>query len=175
MFHTTDPTLSLSPLEMLRRCIVDHQTLPVVCSLFLSGQFPSQPKPSGTLPYAKSPLPYPQHFTCQWTPLNTCILTQDLRLWSRMEQIPYVQFSLSHICLIIPHATFYYSTCSLPFVTCYVSSLQYISFEYPSCISPVSNINYSSPSFLTLLQKSNLSVQNQGHIGDGWHNTYVEA
>ena len=115
MFCTTDPTPSPSPLETLCRCIVNHQTLPVVRSLFPSGQFPSQPEPSGTLPYVKSPLPYPRHFTCQWTLLNTCILTQDLGLWSCMEQIPYVQFSLSHICLIIPHAIFYYySTCSLP-------------------------------------------------------------
>ena len=103
-FRTTDPTPSLSPLEMLRRCIVDHQTLPVVHSLFPSGQFLSWPKSSGTLPYAKSPLPYPWYFTCQRTPFNTCILTQDLRLWSCMEQIPYVQFSLSHVRLI-------YSTC----------------------------------------------------------------
>ena len=112
-FRTTDPTPSLSPLKTLCRRIVDHQTLPVVCSLFPSRQFPSWPESSSTLPYAKSPLPYPQHFTCQRTPSNTCILTQDLRLRSRTEQIPYVQSSLSHICLIIPHATFYYSTCHL--------------------------------------------------------------
>ena len=37
------------------------------------------------------------------------------------------------------------STCSLPFVTYHVSSLQYINFEYPSCISLVSNIKSSSP------------------------------
>ena len=113
MFHTTDPTPSLSPLKTLCRCIVDHQTLPVVRSLFLSRQFPSWPESSGTLPYAKSPLPYPWHLTCQRTPFNTCILTQDLRLQSHMEQIPYVQSSLSYVCLIIPHATFYYSTCHL--------------------------------------------------------------
>ena len=130
---------------MLYRCIVDHQTLPVVHSLFPSGQFPSRPESSSTLLYVKTPLPYPWHFTCQRTPLNTCILTQHLRLRSCTEQIPYVQFSLSHVCLIIPHATFYYSTCLLPFITCHVSSLQYISFEYPSCISPVLNINFSSP------------------------------
>ena len=58
-FCITDPTPSLSLPEMLCRCIVDHQTLPVVHSLFPSGQFLSQPEPSGTLPYAKSPLPYP--------------------------------------------------------------------------------------------------------------------
>ena len=111
MFHTTDPTPTPSPLETLCRCIVDHQKLPVACSLFPSRQFLSQPKSSSTLLYAKTPLPYPWHFTCQQTPLNTSKLTQHLGLLSHMEQIPYIQFSLSHICLIIPHATFYYSTC----------------------------------------------------------------
>ena len=43
-FRTTDPTLSLSLLETLHRRIVDHQTLPVVRSLFLSGQFLSWPE-----------------------------------------------------------------------------------------------------------------------------------
>ena len=33
-FHITDPTLSPSPPETLHRRIVDHQTLPVVRSLF---------------------------------------------------------------------------------------------------------------------------------------------
>ena len=174
-FCTTDPTPTPSLLKTLHRCIVDHQTLPVICSLFPSGQFLSWPESSSTLLYAKTPLPYPRHFTCQQTPLNTCILTQHLGLRSRTEQIPYVQFSLSHVCLIIPHAICKSSTCSLPFVTCHVSSLQYISFKYLSCISPVSNINSSSPSFLTSPQKSNLSIWNQGHIGDGWHNTYIEA
>ena len=58
-FHITDPTLSLSLPKTLRRHIVDHQTLPVVHSLFPSGQFLSWPESSATLPYAKSPLPYP--------------------------------------------------------------------------------------------------------------------
>ena len=58
-FHITDPTPSPSLPETLRRRIVDHQTLPVIHSLFPSGQFPSRPESSGTLPYAKSPLPYP--------------------------------------------------------------------------------------------------------------------
>ena len=82
---------------------------------------------------------------------------------------------IPHATFIIPHVIYKCSTCLLPFVTCYVPSSQYISFEYLSCISPVSNINSRSPSFLTSSQKSNLSVQNQGHIGDGWHNTYIEA
>ena len=105
-FRTTDPTLSLSPLKMLCRCIVDHHTLPVICSLCPSGHFLSQPESSSTLLYAKTPLPYLQHFTCQQTLLNTCILTQHLGLQSHTEQIPYVQFSLSHVCLTIPHVTF---------------------------------------------------------------------
>ena len=53
-FRTTDPTLSLSPLETLCRCIVDHHTLPVVRSLCLSGHFPSQPESSGTLLYVNT-------------------------------------------------------------------------------------------------------------------------
>ena len=120
-FHTTDPTSSPSPLEMLRRSIVDHQTLPVVRSLFPSGQFLSWPESSSTLPYVKSPLPYPWHFTCQRTPFNTCILTQDLGLRSCTEQMPYVQSSLSHICLIIPHAAFllfHMSFINLPHAHC---------------------------------------------------------
>ena len=40
-FRITDPTPSPSPPKTLCRRIVDHQTLPVVRSLFLSGQFPS--------------------------------------------------------------------------------------------------------------------------------------
>ena len=82
----------------------------------------------------------------------------------------------------IPHATFIIpdvisksSTCSLPFVTYYVSDLQYISIKYLSCIFLSFEYQTSSPSFLTLSQKSNLSVQNQGHIGDRRHNTYIEA
>ena len=96
---------ALSPLKTLCRRIVDHHTLPVICSLCPSGQFPYQSGSSGTLLYAKTPLPYLRHFNCQRPPLNTCILTQHLGVQSRTEQIPYVQFSLPHICIIIPHAT----------------------------------------------------------------------
>ena len=39
-----------------------------------------------------------------------------------------------HATFIIPHVIYKSSTCSLPFITCYVSSSQYISFEYLSCI-----------------------------------------
>ena len=51
-----------------------------------------------------------------------------------------------HMLLLLFHMLFpNSSTCSLPFVTHHVSSLEYISFEYPSCISLVSNIRSSSP------------------------------
>ena len=151
MFHTTDPTPSPSLLKTLHRHIVDHHTLPVVHSLCPSRQFPYQPGSSSTLLYVKTPLPYLQYFTCQWTPLNTCIFTQHLGVWSCMEQIPYVQFPchtfvllFQMLLLIIPHAISKSSTCSLPLVTFHVSVLLYISIEYLSCISSVSNIKSSS-------------------------------
>ena len=132
---------------MLHRCIVDHHTLPVVCSLCPSRQFPYRPESSSTLLYVKTPLPYLQHFTCQQIPLNTCILTQHLRVWSHTEQIPYVQFPLPHVCLIIPHVTSHYSTCyfqifhmliALRYLSCFIPSvyklrvpiLYFFSFKY---------------------------------------------
>ena len=151
-FCTTDPTPSPSLLEMLHRHIVDHHTLPVVHSLCPSRQFLSWPESSGTLLYAKAPLPYPRHFTCQQIPLNTCILPSisdygHTQSRYHMFSFPCHMFVLLfHMLLfIIPHVISKYSTCSLPFVTYHVSSLQYISFEDPSCISLVSNINSSSP------------------------------
>ena len=104
MFCTTDPTPSPSLLEMLHRHIVDHHTSPVIRSLFPSGQFL-----------------YLQHPTIRENTFNlssalhlstdSAQLTQHLGLWSCTEQIPYVQFPLPHICLIIPHVTSHYSTC----------------------------------------------------------------
>ena len=112
-FHITDPTASLSPPETLRRRIVDHQTLPVVCSLFPSG-------PSPPAPYHMPNHHYPilQHFTCQWTPSNTCIITQHLRLRLHTEQIPHVQFPLPHVYFTSPHARF-----TLPCVSLYLKFL----------------------------------------------------
>ena len=49
-FRITDLTPSPSPPETLCRRIVGHQTLPVIRSLFPSGQFPSRSESSGTLP-----------------------------------------------------------------------------------------------------------------------------
>ena len=122
-------------------------SLPVVRSLCPSGQFSYWSGSSSTLLYVKTPLPYLQHFTSQQTLLNTCILTQHLGVQSRTKQIPYVQFPLPHICIILPHATSYYSTCyfqSLPHAHCpslplcfipsvyklWVPVLYFLSFEY---------------------------------------------
>ena len=138
MFHTTDPTPSPSPLEMLCRCIVDHHTSPVICSLFPSGQFLYRPRSSGTLLYVKTPSTYLWHFTCQWTPLNLLSISDYGHAWSRYHMFSFPCHTLvllfHMLLLIIPHAISKSSTCSLPFVTYHVSSLQYISFKYPSCI-----------------------------------------
>ena len=130
MFCTTDSTLSLSLLKTLHRRIVDHHTLPVVHSLCLSRQFPYRSGSSSTLLYAKTPLPYLRHFTCQQTPLNTCILNQHLGVWSCTEQIPYVQFSLPHICIILPHATLIF-----PHVISKIFHML-VALRYPSCFIP---------------------------------------
>ena len=103
MFCTTDPTPSPSPLETLCRCIVDHHTLPVVCSLCLSGQFLYQPKSSSTLLYAKKPLPYLRHFTCQWTPLN---------MYTYSASRSMVMHGADTICSVsLASCLSYYSTC----------------------------------------------------------------
>ena len=128
-FRTTDPTPSPSLLETLCRCIVDHQTLPVVRSLFPSGQFLSQPESSSTLLYVKTPLPYPQHFTCQQTPLNTCILPSISdygHTWSR-----YHMFSFP--C----HMFVYYSTC-------YFSSVHMLFLNLPHARCPLLPIMFHS-------------------------------
>ena len=133
MFRITDPTLSLSPPKTLCRCIVDHQTLPVVCSLFPSGQFPSRPEPSGTLPYAKSPLPYPSalhlsmdsvqhmhHYSASWITVThgadtTCSVSFATRI-------------------------FHFTTCSVSFATCifhfttcsFYITMRFLIFDIPS-------------------------------------------
>ena len=181
-FHTTNSTLSLSPLETLHRCIVDHHII------------------SHTPPLPVWIIPIPVWLLWHFI---TCknILTLSSALHKSMDSTHFVLhlFSISqyghaqstyhmfillchtfvssyhaflllfHMLLpIIPHAC-----CpSLPFM---FQFFPYISIEYLSCIFPVSNINSVHPSFLTSPQKSILSVQNQGHIGDGWHNTYIEA
>ena len=113
MFCTTDPTPSPSPLKTLRRCIVHHQTLPVICSLFLSRQFPSWPKSSGTLLYAKTPLPYPQHFTCQQTPLNTCILPSILDYGHTQSRYHMFSFPCH---MFVYYSTCYFSSFHMPFL-----------------------------------------------------------
>ena len=90
---------------------------------------------------------------------------------------------LCHTFVSFYHVFLFYSTCyfsffhmlvAIHYLSCF-SSFLYISIEYLSCIFPVLNINSVHPSFLTSPQKSTLSIWNQGHIGDEWHNTYVEA
>ena len=139
-YHRSNSISSL--LKTLCRHIADHHTLPVIHSLFLSDN--SRPGPSPLAPYyillyVKTPLPY----------LYSPNISDYSHAQSRyhMFSFPCHTFVLLfHMLLfIIPHAISKSSTCSLPFITCHVSSLQYISFEYPSCISPVSNINSSSP------------------------------
>ena len=85
---------------------------------------------SCTLPFSIPPAPYHmpnhhypilQHFTCQQTPSNTCIITQHLGLQLHMEQIPYVQFPLPHIYFTSPYAHF-----TLPCVFLYL-------IFFPSC------------------------------------------
>ena len=120
-------------------------SLPVVHSLCLSGQFPYRSRSSGTLLYAKTPLPYLWHFTCQQTPLNTCILIQHLRVQPCMEQIPYVHFPLPHVCLILPYFHIIIPHACCPSLPIMFQFFQYISIEYLSCISSVLNIKSSSP------------------------------
>ena len=122
-------------------------SLPVICSLCLSGQFPYWSGSSGTLLYVKTPLPYLRYFTFQRTPLNTCILIQHLGVWPCTEKIPYVQFALPHICIIHPHATLiiphviskiFHMLIALHYLLCFILSvyklwvpiLYFLSFEY---------------------------------------------
>ena len=119
MFHTTDPTLSLSPLEMLRRCIVDHHTLPVVHSLCLSGQFL-----------------YLRHPTiCE----NTLTLSSAFHLsmdsTQHMYTYPASRITVTHradtICSVsLATCLFYYSTC-------YFSSFHMLFLNLPHACCPL--------------------------------------
>ena len=74
-------------------------------------------------------------------------LTESAHYWSGLMTISfsmYLAFIFSLTIVTEIHGT-KSSTCSLPFITYHVSSLQYISFKYLSCISLVSNIKSSSP------------------------------
>ena len=151
-FHTTDPTPSPSLLETLHRCIVDHHTLPVVRSLCPSRQFLYWPESSGTLLYAKTPLPIfgislVNRLCSTHVYLPSISGYSHARSRYHMFNLPCHMFVLLfHMLLfIIPHAISKSSTYLLLFVTYHVSSLQYISFKYLSCISPVLNIKSSSP------------------------------
>ena len=116
MFHTTDPTPSPSPLKTLHRRIVDHHTLPVICSLCPSGQFPYQPQVL-------------QHPTiCK----NTFTLSSALHLPTDSTQHMYTysasQSTVMHradtICSVSLATHLYYSsTCYSYISTCYFQNL----------------------------------------------------
>ena len=132
---------------------------------------------SRTLPFSIQTIPVPAQVL--WHPIiceNTLTLSSALHLSTDSIQHMYTYsasqitvthgadtiysvflvthlFHLFHVLLfIIPHAISKSSTCSLPFITCYVSSLQYISSKYPSCISPVLNIKLVHPPFSLCLR-----------------------
>ena len=142
MFRATDPTPSPSPLETLHRRIVDHQTLPVVCSLFLSRQFPSRPESSGTLPYAKSPLPYP---------LALHLSTDSVQ---HMHNYSASRIMVTHgadtICSVsFATCIFHFTTCSshitMRFLIFYILSMCSLSSYKPLCFSSsYLNIEYLS-------------------------------
>ena len=145
-FHTTDPTPSLSPLETLRRRIVDHQTLPVVRSLFPSGQFPSQPKSSGTLPYAKSPLPYPLalHLSMDSVQHMHDYSASQIMVTHGGDTICSVSFAtrIFHFTTCSSHITMCFLIfdilsimCSLPSYKPLCFSSSYLNIEYLSCHS----------------------------------------
>ena len=105
--------------------------------------------------------------------------------WSSMEKASYGHFTwpcihiTSPCILILCHMIFYLlfilPCASLPFTT----SSCFRPFVYKHWIFilyySVLNTIFVQPSFLTLPQKSILSIWNQGHIGDGQHNTYIEV
>ena len=156
MFHTTDPTPSPSLFETLCRHIVDHHTLSVICSLCPSRQFLSLWHPticeitltlSSAFHLSMDSAQHMYAYPASWiTVMHGADTICSASLVTRLSYYSTCYFLLFHMLLfIIPHAISKYSTCLLPFITYHVSSLQYISFEYLSCISPVSNIKSSSP------------------------------
>ena len=146
MFRITDPTLSPSPPETFRRCIVDHQHYQSYTPFFCPDN--SRLGPSPPAPYHKRNHHYPilQHFTCQWAPSNTCIIIQHLRLRLRTEQIPYdsIYFTtrIFHFTICLFHITMQFfifdipfSMCSLPYYKLLCFSFYYLNIEYLSCHS----------------------------------------
>ena len=146
MFHTTDPTPSPSPLAKLCRCTVDHQTLPIVCSLFLSGQFPSWPESSSTLPYVKSPLPYPSalHLSMDSVQHMHNYSASRIMVTHRADTICSVSFAtcIFHFTTCSSHITMHFLIfdilsimCSLPSYKPLCFSSSYLNIEYLSCHS----------------------------------------
>ena len=152
MFRTTDLTLSPSPLKTLCRCIVDHHHYQSYTPF-------AHPDNSHTSLGPLAPYYMQKHlYPIFGTSLVNGLCSTHVYLFSISEyshaQSRYHMFSfpchtfvlffsmlLLYFHMLFPKS----STCLLPFITHYFSSLQYISFEYPSCISLVLNIRSSSP------------------------------
>ena len=145
MFHTIDSTPSLSLLEMLHRCIVDHHHYQLYAPFAHPDNCHTGPGPLA-LYYMRKHL-YPIFRTS----LVNGLCSTHVYLFRILEyghtQSKYHMFNFPcHTFVLFFHMLFpKSSTCSLPFITHYVSSQQYISFEYLSCIFSVSNIKSSSP------------------------------
>ena len=137
MFCTTDSTLSPSPLKMLCRHIVDHHTLPVVCSLCPSRQFPYWSRSSSTLLYVKTPLPYLRHFNCQQPHVYLLSISEYGHAQSKYHMFSFpchmfVLFFHMFICKIFHMLiALCYPLCFIPSVyKLRVSVLYFLSFEY---------------------------------------------
>ena len=132
-FHITDPTPSLSPPEMFRRHIVDHQHYQLYAPFFHPDN--SRLGPSPPAPYHKRNHHYPilWHFTCQWAPSKTCIIIQHLRLRLHMEQIPYDSIYFTTCIFISPYACFILPCSSL-----------YLIFLFPCACCHITNLYVSA-------------------------------
>ena len=145
-FRITDPTPSPSPPKTLCRHIVDHQTLPVVCSLFPSGQFLSRPELSGTLPYAKSPLPYPSalHLSTDSIQHMHHYSASQITATHRADTTCSVSFAthIFHFTTCLFYITMHFlifdipsTMCSLPSYKPLCFSSSYLNIKYLSCHS----------------------------------------
>ena len=129
MFHITDPTPSPSPPETFHRRIVDHQHYQLYAPFFCPDNSCLGLSPPA--PYHKQNHHYPilRHFTCQWTPSNTCITIQHLGLWLRTEQIPYDSISFTtrifHFTICLFHIIMWFLIFDIPFscARCHITNL----------------------------------------------------
>ena len=111
-FCITDPTPSPSPSETLRRHIVDHQTLPVVHSLFLSGQFPSLRHP--TICQITITLSFSTSLVNGLRPTHASLLNISDYSYTQ-SRYHMIQFPLPHVYVTSPYAHF-----TLPCISLYL-------------------------------------------------------